>query len=120
MGDSREGRREVNFIERVIGQKKKEIAEKHATHPLARLREQLDDTPVRDFYEAVSGRERIIAEVKMKSPRVQRFRQAADLSTLAPLYERNGASAVSVVTDAANFGTSLVDAQRIRGQIGIP
>jgi len=110
----------MSFLDRVIRQKRRELADKQAMTPIAKLREQLDDRPIRDLRGALSGGERIIAEVKKRSPKVDAFEQSAATGELAPVYERCGASAVSVVTDEVNFGTSLADAKAIRSQISVP
>lgn len=110
----------MDFLDRVIKQKRAEIASKLERTPLEALTTIADDEPIRDFAAALRGGERIIAEVKKKSPKVARFHQAANVDTLAPVYEAAGAAAISVVTDTANFGTSLADAQRIRRTVSLP
>lgn len=66
------------------------------------------------------GRRRVIAELKARTPSVARFRWSDRLDELATLYERNGAAALSVVTDAARFGTSLETVRRARERVGLP
>ncbi|MFQ5511332.1 MAG: indole-3-glycerol-phosphate synthase [Candidatus Krumholzibacteriia bacterium] len=110
----------MNFLERVIKQKEIEIARKRSEVPAAELERLAEALPPRDFEGALAGERRIIAELKKRSPRVASFRQAGALEALATQYEANGAAAVSVVTDEANFGTSLADARRVRDLIGLP
>lgn len=113
-----------NFIERVLRAKQEEITRKVATVPLEALETRIADrnvmSPRRDFYRAISGHERIIAEIKRRSPVVAAFRQAPAVLELGPVYERHGAAAISVVTDEAHFGMSLEDAQQIRRQVAVP
>jgi len=101
-------------------QKKREVARKMDALPLEKLRSLVDVGPTRDFYGALLGGDKIIAEVKKRSPRVAEFTQAQHIDGLAAVYERNGACAVSVVTDEIHFGMSLADAQAIRNQVSLP
>jgi indole-3-glycerol phosphate synthase len=110
----------MGFLERVIEQKKREIAAKRIRLPLEALRERGQGSRVRDFHQALTGGERIIAEVKKKSPKVTHFRQAPMAHELAITYQANGAAAISVVTDEANFGTTLADAKKIRRTVALP
>jgi indole-3-glycerol phosphate synthase len=110
----------MRFLERIIRQKKSEVATKCVRVPLEALRARPHGAAVRDFAAALRGGVRIIAEIKKRSPRVARFRQASRADLLAPVYEAHGAAAISVVTDAANFGTSLADAQRSRRMVSLP
>lgn len=110
----------MSFLERVIGQKQIEIASKKAVVPLAALEERAQGRPARNFFEAVSGSERVIAEIKRRSPLVDAFEQSDAIDELPRIYESNGAAALSVVTDTRNFGTSLEDARRFRRQTTLP
>ena len=110
----------MSFLDKVIKEKRRQVAQRKKQVPIGRLEARLDKQPIRDLGHALSGGGRIIAEVKKRSPRVERYQQAAMAGELAPIYQRCGASAVSVVTDEANFGTSLADGQRIRRQVTIP
>ena len=42
------------------------------------------------------------------------------MEELASVYERCGASAMSIVTDQKNFGTSLDDVERVRATVSLP
>ena len=111
----------MSFLDKVINQKKREIADKQAATPLDKVKERAAAEPgPRDFRGALLGGERIIAEIKKRSPRVDAFPQADNADQLARVYEDNGAAALSVVTDAENFGTSLADAQRYRATVNLP
>ncbi len=111
----------ATFLDRVQAQKRKEIARKRRVRPSSLLEEAAAGLPVRDFAKALMGGGRIIAEIKGKSPRAAAFRQSGFPSKhLAAIYEKNGAAAISIVTDEPNFGTSLRDVQRIRGSVALP
>jgi indole-3-glycerol phosphate synthase len=110
----------MTFLNRVIEQKKSEILEKKVNVSKNDLQKMATEIPVRDLRAAISGERRIIAEIKKRSPRVNRFRNADAVHDLSRLYEKTGAAAVSIVTDALNFGTSLDDARRVRERISLP
>lgn len=108
------------FLDRVIKEKRIELERKKAATPQSVLQDRAHGVPVRSFIEALRGGERIIAEVKKRSPRVEAFKQGSVPTRLAEVYENNGAAAISVVTDEANFGTSLVDVEQIREVVKLP
>ena len=87
----------MDFLSRVIEQKKAEIAIKRDSVPLEALVDRVDETQARDLTAAITGGQCIIAEVKKKSPAVEHFRQTPNADTLATVYEGAGAAAISVV-----------------------
>jgi indole-3-glycerol phosphate synthase len=117
------------FLEDVLEQKRIELAEKKRRRPVEALRELVyaSAPPVRNFRVAVDQRGRedghamaIIAELKEKTPTIKEFVHSESLLDLAETYEQNGAVALSVVTDARNFGTSLDDARAARERVTLP
>ncbi len=108
------------FLERVVEAKRVEVAHKRCIRPEGELEHRSSLRPVRDFRRAISGPEAIIAEIKRRSPSVPAFRQSAPTEHLAAVYEANGASAISIVTDWQNFGSSLADVARARGVSALP
>ncbi len=76
--------------------------------------------PLRDFKAAISGGGKLIAEVKYKSPSHSEFRQDLPPGRLAASYQRHGAAALSIVTDEANFGTSLADIASLHEASDLP
>lgn len=62
----------------------------------------------------------VIAEVKRASPSKGALAQIADPAALAKIYEDNGASVVSVLTEARRFGGSLEDLDAVRKSVSIP
>jgi len=113
----------MGFLERVIVEKHAELERKKVLRPMAELERQLaelEKSPVRDFAAAVSGGDRFIAELKAKTPSIPSFVQSEHLDKIAPIYEKNGAAAISVVTDEKNFGTSLDTVTRVRKQVDLP
>lgn len=62
----------------------------------------------------------VIAEVKRSSPSKGSLAQIADPAALAKIYQENGASVVSVLTEGRRFGGSLEDLDAVRQTVTIP
>jgi indole-3-glycerol phosphate synthase len=62
----------------------------------------------------------IIAEVKRSSPSKGTLAQISDPAALAKIYQDNGASVVSVLTERRRFGGSLSDLDAVRKSVDIP
>lgn len=113
----------MGFLDTIVAQKQRELAEKKRRQPQDLLREKAGSHPVRDFHSAITARNgdtRIIAELKARTPTIESFVQSDFLEDLAETYETNGAAAISVVTDTANFGTSLDTVAMARERTGLP
>ena len=107
------------ILERIVAQKRRELA---AARPLAAVRaEAAAAPPPRDFAAALRAPGvSLIAEVKRRSPSAGELRRAFYPVRIAGIYERHGAAAVSVLTDATFFGGSLDVLRRVRRAVGIP
>ncbi len=110
----------MRILEDIVSNKRLEVARRKVVVPPGDLAHQLGRYSVRDFGAAISGGCRIIAEIKRKSPSVDCFRRDLDVAELAKTYERNGAAAISVVTDTTRFDTSLSDARVVREATELP
>lgn len=62
----------------------------------------------------------IIAEFKRKSPSKGWIKAQALAEEIVPAYERNGAAALSILTDEPFFGGSLKDIRTVRPLVDIP
>jgi indole-3-glycerol phosphate synthase len=78
--------------------------------------------PALDALEALAPADRvkIIAEIKRASPSRGRLAEIPDPAALAVSYQNGGASAISVLTDARNFGGSLADLELVRASVSLP
>jgi indole-3-glycerol phosphate synthase len=77
--------------------------------------------PPPDFSSALVGdRMGVIAEVKRRSPSAGNINPQLDPVAHARAYAAAGASAISVLTDEAHFGGSLLDLETVSSKVGIP
>lgn len=77
--------------------------------------------PARDFIGAVKGDGvRIIAELKKASPSKGVIREDFDPVRIAGIYERNGAAAISVLTEVAYFRGSIEHLKEVRRSVSLP
>lgn len=93
------------------------------TRSLAEVeRDALAQPPARDALAALApaDRVRIIAEVKRASPSRGDLAEIPDPAHQAGLYERGGASAISVLTEQRRFKGSLADLTAVRQNVSLP
>lgn len=77
--------------------------------------------PPRDFRAALAAPGlSVIAEIKRRSPSAGDLATAIDPAAQAGAYEKGGAAALSVLTDADHFGGSGADLVAARGAVGVP
>jgi indole-3-glycerol phosphate synthase len=99
-----------SFLKKIVKEKQQEVEK-------AKRRESVEDLlkvilnlpPARNFREMLyrpQGKS-LIAEVKMKMPSAKSFKPKLKLEAMVGAYERGGAKALSVVTDAKFFGGKL-------------
>lgn len=109
----------MSFLDRIRPAKEAEAAALKAAHAAAPP-VRPDGMPIRDFAEALRRGTGLIAEVKRTSPSRPDLRREGPVGALARTYERCGACALSIVTDAAHFGTSLDDVAELRAACALP
>jgi len=109
----------MSFLQKILPLKQAEVVELKQAYASSKPTRP-DDLPVREFHAAMLGGYRLIAEIKHKSPSHASFYQPASPATLARAYKRNGAAALSIVTDAPNFGTSLSDVAAVKAAVDLP
>src|SRR5437667_10097923 len=112
-----------DILERIVAAKRQEIERRRARTPPAKLASRLDEAPpVRDFRAALQSHPGlgVIAEVKKASPSAGVLRADFDPVAIARIYEANGASAISVLTDEPFFQGHLSHLTSIRQAVAPP
>lgn len=113
----------TSILEKIVERKRREVALQRERVPTAALEGRLAVAPApRDFFAAVSqpGEIRLIAEFKRKSPSAGEIRPGATVEEVVRGYAAAGAAALSVLTDAWDFGGSLVDLETARIAVPLP
>ena len=105
------------YLDKILPQTRDDLDARIAAQPLKEVRARVRDLEeARDFVGGLSeDRLHLIAEVKRASPSKGDLAPDIDAADLARIYIENGASAISVLTDAPFFKGSLDDLQAIRG-----
>jgi indole-3-glycerol phosphate synthase len=112
----------VNVLERIVADTREDVRRRRKEVPLAALETALavrgDDRP---FSEALTRPGvSVIAEHKRRSPSAGTIREGASVAGVVRAYERGGAVALSILTEARNFGGSLDDLREARAASGLP
>ncbi len=118
----------IVFLDEIIKYKEKELKGTKRKFPIIELKERLDDLPpTKGFKEvflssapAQKPITRIIAEIKKASPSKGIMRNDFDPVEIARIYEQEGASAISVLTEAHYFKGSAEHLKLIRQAVKIP
>lgn len=113
----------LDILAQIVETKRAEIARAKAAVPESELRARLKDAPsVRDFFAplAKAGPIRLIAEVKKASPSKGVIRADFNPVAIARIYEENGASCLSVLTDEKYFQGRLEYLAQIRAAVSLP
>ncbi|OGO02345.1 MAG: indole-3-glycerol phosphate synthase [Chloroflexi bacterium RBG_13_52_14] len=111
------------FLESIVVEKLIEIQERQEKMPLSELEVVIrEKTPPLDFGDALVGNNiRLIAEVKKASPSKGLLCTDLNPASLASIYARCGAAAISVLTETRHFQGSLENLAVVRNQVpGIP
>ncbi len=115
----------ANILDKIIADKRQEVAWRKSRIALEQLREQIADLPrCRNFYKAVTKRNprglNVIAEVKKASPSAGLIREDFDPVAIAKIYERCGADAISVLTDEKYFQGRLEYLEQVKQVVSLP
>ena len=114
----------MSILDEIVRHKRGEIAARKTAMPRGALVTRAAMLPApRDFERALTpaaGRARLIAEVKRASPSRGVLKADLDPVALAATYARQGADAISVLTDAKYFGGSLDDLAAVRAAVEVP
>jgi len=112
------------FLEAILAEKGREIAEKKRHLPLEELRRRaVAMPPTRDFLSAISSSRRkpaLIAEIKLASPSLGSLCSRERAAALPSIYAAGGAACLSVVTDARFFGGDGALVAQAKDGAGLP
>jgi indole-3-glycerol phosphate synthase len=115
----------MNELQRIVARTRVEVDQRRATTSLGELGAaaagRLEHDPIRGFTEALGTPGlSVIAEHKRRSPSAGVIRTDVELEDVVIAYERGGARALSVLTEAVGFGGSLDDLARARRAATLP
>ena len=112
-----------SILDEIVLHKRKEVALRKEQVPLRQLEARIESLPSpRSFLTALRGpgRIRLIAEVKKASPSRGVIRADFDPVKIATIYEAEGATCISVLTDERYFQGSLAYLEAIRKAVSLP
>ena len=111
----------MNILDRIVKDKKHEVAAKKEGMPLSFLKQSplFERTCFSMSISIVEG-SGIIAEFKRRSPSKQVINHKDSVIEVVKAYEKAGAAAISVLTDTKYFGGSLDDLIQARQHLNIP
>ena len=113
-----------NFLQDIITLKRKEIETLKSKRPITEFIDSKRlSRGIRPFKEAISSGDglNLIAEIKKKSPSFGRnFFRKLDIAGIANIYKREGAKAMSVLTDKKFFSGSILHINEVKRAIDLP
>ena len=112
----------MNVLERIVAATHEDVRRRREEVPLSELESALDGRgDDRPFSEALTlPGVSVIAEHKRRSPSAGAIREGASVADVVRAYERGGAAAISVLTEARHFGGSLDDLRAARAASALP
>ncbi len=110
------------FIEDIVKKKRQEIKEKKSTQSLRDLEELISNRPdPRNFMAAFNSSSiSIIAEIKHASPSCGIINDKIDHCLMASIYEKGGASGISVLTESEYFKGKLSFIREVKEKASLP
>ncbi len=114
----------MTVLDDIIAGVLEDLRERQSALSLDEVKERARRAPdARDALAALRERDgavSIVAEVKRSSPSKGFLAEIAEPAALAEIYERGGATAISVLTERRRFGGSLADLDAVRAAVDIP
>jgi indole-3-glycerol phosphate synthase len=115
----------ANILDKIIADKRDEVRERKSRTSIEQFKEQIVDLPrCRNFYKAVTRKNsrgvNVIAEVKKASPSAGLIREDFDPVSIARIYQKCGASAISVLTDEKYFQGKLEYLSQVKSVVDLP
>lgn len=113
-----------DVLQEIIAVKRIEVEKQKELVPLQMLEKKLGKAEKRPLISMRNALENsatgIIAEFKRRSPSKGWIFEGAEVENVLPAYEKNGATACSVLTDYRFFGGTLDDLQQARKLVNLP
>ncbi|MDR2122032.1 MAG: indole-3-glycerol phosphate synthase TrpC [Flavobacteriaceae bacterium] len=111
-----------NILDKIIANKQMEVKKQKQQISLQLLESKIKDPKEQNSFKEALQRSStgIIAEFKRRSPSRDWIFKEAKIETVIPSYSRNGASAISVLTDPDFFGGTLQDLEEASGLTNTP
>lgn len=111
----------TTILDKIVAEKRQEVEQKKRSLPVSALKERIAQQKTLGFAAALGGdRLRLIAEVKKASPSKGVLCPDFNPVELAKAFAQNGASAISILTEANHFHGSLEYLAAIREEVDIP
>jgi len=113
----------MDILAEIISYKKKRIAQKKEKIPLAKLKDKIAELPsARNFKRAISssGKINLICEIKRASPSSGLICKDFQPKEIAQTYERNGAAAISILTEEKYFQGDILHLFSVKQTVKIP
>jgi indole-3-glycerol phosphate synthase len=113
----------MTILDEIVSSKRQEVAAARKILPLAKLEQRAAEVEApRDFRGTLArtGPIRLIAEIKKASPSASVIRADFEPTAIARVYEKHGASCLSVLTDAPHFKGHLNHLTQVRTAVTIP
>lgn len=108
-----------DILAEIVEKKKEIVAEAKRQRPLRDIKAEIQPDTFRMSKSFPKGSWHLIAECKLQSPAKGRLNQTHSVEQLAEIYEKNGASMLSVHTDPHFLGCNE-DFVRVRQQVQLP
>lgn len=111
-----------DILDEIIARKRMELQQQEEAIPAEQLLQRIGiPEPGNSLrHRLATSQSGIIAEFKRKSPSKGWINQTADSNTIPLLYEKAGASGLSILTDEPYFGGSLKDLIEARKSVTLP
>ncbi len=115
----------ANILDKIIADKKHEVAQRKSQTEISQFKERISSMDkCRNFYSAVTKPNsrglNVIAEVKKTSPSAGVIREDFDPVTIARVYKKCGADAISVLTDEKYFHGKLEYVNQVKRAVDLP
>jgi len=113
----------MDILGEIVSYKRKRVGEKKEKIPLAKLRDRIIKLPpARDFKGAISlpGKMNLICEIKRASPSSGLICREFYPEKIALTYERNGAGAISVLTEDKYFQGDILHLFSVKESVKVP